>query len=203
MHLDILITYVFSSFLLTISPGPDILYIISQSITRGKKTAIITSFGLTTGLLFHTFFVIFGLSFFIKENENIFLFLKIIGFFYFLYLALMVFLNRKNKIKLELNKTKSFNSFKKGLLMNLINPKVSIFFIAFFPGFVFNENLNVEFQFLILGLIFWFQANLIFIAVSIFSNKIKNLISSNNFFFRKKYIVEICIYVFIGLWILK
>jgi threonine/homoserine/homoserine lactone efflux protein len=87
--------------------------------------------------------------------------------------------------------------------MNLINPKVSIFFIAFFPGFVFNKNLNVEFQFLILGLIFWFQANLIFIAVSIFSNKIKNLISSNNFFFRKKYIVEICIYVFIGLWILK
>ena len=56
MHLDIVITFIISSFILTISPGPDIIYVISQSFLKGRKAAIITSIGLTTGLLFHTFF---------------------------------------------------------------------------------------------------------------------------------------------------
>ena len=55
MHYEIIITFILSSLALTISPGPDILYVISQSFIKGKKQAIITSLGLTTGLLFHTF----------------------------------------------------------------------------------------------------------------------------------------------------
>ena len=62
MHFDVLITFIFSSLVLTISPGPDIIYVISQSLVKGKKAAIITSLGLTTGLLFHTFFVVIGFS---------------------------------------------------------------------------------------------------------------------------------------------
>ena len=176
MHFDVLITFIFSSLVLTISPGPDIIYVISQSLVKGKKAAIITSLGLTTGLLFHTFFVVIGLSVLISENENIFFLLKMLGFFYFIYLAFMVFLKRKNKIDIKSNELENFNFFKKGLLMNLLNPKVSLFFIALFPGFIFNDNLSSQLQFLILGLIFWLQANLIFFFVSIFLKKIKNLI---------------------------
>ena len=62
MHIDVLIAFVVSSLALTLSPGPDILYVISQSFIRGKKAAIITSIGLTTGLLFHTFFVVVWLT---------------------------------------------------------------------------------------------------------------------------------------------
>jgi threonine/homoserine/homoserine lactone efflux protein len=154
MHFDVLITFIFSSLVLTISPGPDIIYVISQSLVKGKKAAIITSLGLTTGLLFHTFFVVIGLSVLISENENIFFLLKMLGFFYFIYLAFMVFLKRKNKIDIKSNELENINFFKKGLLMNLLNPKVSLFFIALFPGFIFNDNLSSQLQFLILGLIF-------------------------------------------------
>ncbi|SVA14774.1 uncharacterized protein METZ01_LOCUS67628 [marine metagenome] len=203
MHLEVIITFIISSLALTISPGPDIVYVISQSFIRGKKAAIITSVGLTTGLLFHTLFVIIGLSLLLRENENIFFLLKILGSMYFIYLAFIVFLNRNKKIEFDSNEMKNIAFFKKGLLMNLLNPKVSIFFIALFPGFIFHDNLSSELQFLILGIIFWFQANLVFILVSIFSQKIKNFISSNKLFNNRKFIIEMCVYIFISIWILK
>ena len=81
--------------------------------------------------------------------------------------------------------------------------KVSLFFVALFPGFIFHDNLDPERQFLILGLIFWLQANMIFIGVSIFSNKINNIISDDNFLIRVSYVIEICVYIFIAIWILK
>ena len=130
MHYEIIITFILSSLALTISPGPDILYVISQSFIKGKKQAIITSLGLTTGLLFHTFLVVIGLSLLLKENEKIFLILKTLGALYFIYLAIKAFLNRQKENKKYQQEIKNISIFKKGLLMNLLNPKVSIFFIA-------------------------------------------------------------------------
>ena len=203
MHLEVIIAFVISSLALTISPGPDIIYVISQSFIKGKKAAIVTSIGLTTGLLLHTFFVVIGFSLLLRENENIFFLLKLLGSLYFVYLAFMVFINRNKEIKFNSEETENIAFFKKGLLMNLLNPKVSIFFIALFPGFIFHDNLSPELQFLILGIIFWFQANLVFIIVSVFSQKIKNLISGKKFLSNGKFVIEICVYIFISIWILK
>ena len=86
MDIDILITFFLTSILLTLSPGPDIIYVISQSISKGIKPALMTSLGLTSGLLFHTFFVTIGLSLIISENDYIFNLIKLLGVFYFLYL---------------------------------------------------------------------------------------------------------------------
>ena len=202
MNFEVLIAFIVSSSILTISPGPDILYVISQSFLKGKKAAIVTSIGLTTGLLFHTFFVVVGLSLLIRENENIFLFLKFTGALYFIYLAIMVFLKRNNKINFKSKELDNIDFFKKGLLMNLLNPKVSLFFIALFPGFVFHDTLSSQIQFLILGLIFWFQANLIFIAVSIFSTKINSIVTGKSFLTRIGFLIEIGVYIFISIWIL-
>lgn len=202
MNFEVLIAFIVSSAILTISPGPDILYVISQSFLKGKKAGIVTSIGLTTGLLFHTFFVVVGLSLLIRENENIFLFLKFIGALYFIYLAIMVFLKRNNKMNFKSKDLENIDFFKKGLLMNLLNPKVSLFFIALFPGFVFHDTLSSQIQFLILGLIFWFQANLIFIAVSIFSTKLNSMIAGKSFLSRIVFSIEISVYIFISIWIL-
>ena len=202
MNFEVLIAFIVSSAILTISPGPDILYVISQSFLKGKKAGIVTSIGLTTGLLFHTFFVVVGLSLLIRENENIFLFLKFIGALYFIYLAIMVFLKRNNKMNFKSKDLENIDFFKKGLLMNLLNPKVSLFFIALFPGFVFHDTLSSQIQFLILGLIFWFQANLIFIAVSIFSTKLNSMIAGKSFLSRIGFSIEISVYIFISIWIL-
>ena len=95
MDIETLLTFTLASLSLTISPGPDILYVISKSIVQGKKAAILTSLGLTSGLVIHTFLIAFGLSIIISESEYILNSIKIIGVFYFIYLIIKVIQNRK------------------------------------------------------------------------------------------------------------
>lgn len=200
MNLETLITFLLASFTLTISPGPDILYVISQSIIKGKKSAFMISLGLTTGLLVHTFLVAVGLSVIISQNENILNMIKLLSVFYFFYLIVMVFLKRKDNLK-QSEEGFSENQFKKGLIMNLLNPKVSLFFIAFFPNFLFHDQISNQIQFLILGLIFWLQATIIFLLVSVFSSKFASISSKKSFVNKNIYIIEISIYLFIIYWI--
>lgn len=200
MDINILMTFFLTSLLLTISPGPDIIYVISQSISKGIKPAVMTSFGLTSGLLIHTFFVTFGLSLIISENEYILNLIKLLGIMYFLYLIALTFINRNKKKKLIIG-NKSKNQFFKGLIMNILNPKVSLFFIAFFPSFLFHNDLNNEIQFLILGFIFWLQATFVFLFVSFMSSNLNSISNKHSFFSNNIYLLEIGVYIFIVYWI--
>jgi len=172
MQIDVLFAFLTSVFFLTLSPGPDIIYVFYKSLTSGFKEAVKLSMGLTSGLLIHTLFVAFGISTLINSNQDYFDLIKYFGFIYFAYLAFSQFLKKnigdekKNEIK---------NSFVTGLLMNLLNPKVSIFFIAFLPAFVFHNSLDIELQLVILGLIFWVVATLIFVFISLLSSNYKTL----------------------------
>ena len=202
MDIDILITFFLTSILLTLSPGPDIIYVISQSISKGIKPALMTSLGLTSGLLFHTFFVTIGLSLIISENDYIFNLIKLLGVFYFLYLIVLTFKNRNIK-KESIIDNRSSNHFFRGLIMNLLNPKVSLFFIAFFPSFLFHNNINNEIQFLILGSIFWMQATFVFFSVSLLSSNL-NLYSNRYAYISNNiYLFEIGVYIFIVYWIVS
>jgi threonine/homoserine/homoserine lactone efflux protein len=202
MDIDILITFFLTSLLLTLSPGPDIIYVISQSISKGIRPALMTSLGLTFGLLIHTFFVTIGLSLIISENDYIFNMIKLLGVFYFLYLIVVTFKNRNIK-KESIIENNSSNHFFRGLIMNLLNPKVSLFFIAFFPSFLFHNNLNNEIQFLILGSIFWMQATFVFLSVSLISSNL-NLISNRYAYVSNNiYLFEIGVYIFIVYWIVS
>ncbi|MDA0757118.1 MAG: LysE family translocator [Bacteroidetes bacterium] len=201
MHYDIIFTFILSSLALTVSPGPDILFVISQSFSKGKKQAIMTSLGLTTGIFFHTFLVIVGFALLIKENQKLFFILKFIGAIYFIYLAVTTFLNRKKKYKNQLLYKKKSSDFKRGLLMNLLNPKVSLFFIVLFPSFLFHDYLNNQIQFAILGILFWIQATFVFVTVSLFATRIKLLIDNDGLFAKNSFWLEIFIYLFITIWI--
>lgn len=200
MDINILMTFFLTSLLLTISPGPDIIYVISQSVSKGIKPAVMTSFGLTSGLLIHTFFVTFGLSLIISENEYILNLIKLLGVMYFSYLIALTFINRNKKKKLIIG-NKSKNQFFKGLIMNILNPKVSLFFIAFFPSFLFHNDLNNEIQFLILGFIFWLQATFVFLFVSFMSSNLNSISNKHSFFSNNIYLLEIGVYIFIVYWI--
>ena len=202
MNIDILITFFLTSLLLTLSPGPDIIYVISQSISKGIKPALMTSLGLTSGLLIHTFFVTIGLSLIISENDYIFNMIKLLGVFYFLYLIVLTFKNRHIKKESSVDNNSS-NHFFRGLLMNLLNPKVSLFFIAFFPSFLFHNDLNNEIQFLILGSIFWIQATLVFLLVSLLSSSLNLYTSRYAYVINNLYLFEIGIYIFIIYWIVS
>ena len=198
MDFQTLYAFVISSLVLTISPGPDIIYVLSQSIIKGKKSAIMVSLGLTSGLLIHTFFISIGLSLIIIENKEYLFFLKILSVMYFLYLIFKVYVNRNIDLNFE-KKNTNRNEFYKGLVMNLLNPKVGLFFIALFPGFLFHDQLSDQTQFFILGFIFWFQATMIFLIVSVYGPKL-------NFFKSQKskfYLVEILIYLVIIYWVIK
>lgn len=198
MDFQTLYAFVISSLVLTISPGPDIIYVLSQSIIKGKKSAIMVSLGLTSGLLIHTFFVSIGLSLIIIENKEYLFFLKTLSVMYFLYLIFKVYVNRNIDLNFE-KKNTNRNEFYKGLVMNLLNPKVGLFFIALFPGFLFHDQLSDQTQFFILGFIFWFQATVIFLFVSVYGPKL-------NFFKSQKskfYLFEILIYLVIIYWVIK
>ncbi|MDX1603528.1 MAG: LysE family translocator [Salinimicrobium sediminis] len=170
-----LIAFLAAAMLLTISPGPDIIYVLVQGMTNGKKHGIVTTLGLVSGIIIHTSLVAFGVSAIIRQSENLFFFIKILGAGYLFYLAWQVF---KSDPSIHVDKPateqkKELTSlYKKGFLMNVLNPKVAIFFLAFFPGFLWDPEGNTIYQFYILGFLFMLQAFLIFSAVAILAGKI-------------------------------
>ncbi|NNL83200.1 MAG: LysE family translocator, partial [Winogradskyella sp.] len=144
MNIEILISFVFATAALAISPGPDNIYVLTQSVTNGKKFGLATTAGLITGCIIHTTLLAFGVSALIKENESIFLIIKILGAAYLLYLAYQVYkLDAKIQFSAEGVPQKSLKAlFVQGFIMNVLNPKVTLFFLALFPGFLFSEDLS-------------------------------------------------------------
>ena len=169
--MDQILLFLISSLVLTLMPGPDILFVINQSLIN-KKSGLIISIGLCSGLVIHTLILVFGLSVFIESNKDLVLYLKYFGTLYLFYLAYDE-LRTKDKL---VQKNTINGLFLRGLYMNLINPKVLFFFIAYFPNFLFSETISVSIQFLILGSIFIVQALFIFFTVSVVSNKMMTLL---------------------------
>ena len=190
-----ILLFLISSLALTLMPGPDILFVINQSLDT-RKNGIITSLGLCTGLIFHTMFLAFGLSALIESNKSVIIFLKYFGTIYLFYLAYLE-IKSENKVKTSLDS----KLFLRGLYMNLINPKVLIFFIAYFPNFLFSNTIKISNQFLLLGFVFIFQALIVFISVSLISNKLIKYIVVDVNNISLKYFKSL-IFIIIGLLIL-
>ena len=185
MDFDILFLFLLTSITLTLSPGPDMLYVLSQSISNGFKSGFSVSLGLVSGLFFHTAFISLGFGFLITEYPYIIKFIKYFGALYLIYISVSLIL-KKNEIKIVKKKQNTLlKNYFTGLIMNIVNPKVSLFFISIFPLFLFNEILNIKIQFFILGIIFIIQAVFIFFLVSLFSSFVgKNIFSKKmNIFF--------------------
>lgn len=179
--LEQLIPFLTASILLTFSPGPDIIYVLVRSIANGAREGIVTALGLVSGILIHTSLVAFGVSAIIKQSDNIFLFIKILGAIYLLYLAWQVYKSDPDiAFSSEGIRDKNLSSlFRQGFIMNVLNPKVGIFFLAFFPGFLWEIEGNTILQFYILGFVFMLQALLIFSLVAVLANKISVYIKSH------------------------
>lgn len=166
----------FATAALAISPGPDNIYVLMQSIVHGKKFGLATVAGLISGCLIHTSLVAFGVSAIIKENDTIFFIIKLFGALYLLFLAYKVF---RSESKLDLGsdalpKKSLWQLFKQGFIMNVLNPKVSIFFLAFFPSFLFSDSISTVVQFYVLGLLFMFVSTIIFSAIAIMAGYISD-----------------------------
>lgn len=199
MNFETLLAFSSATFALAISPGPDNIFVLIQSITNGKKYGLATMAGLMTGCLVHTSLLAFGVSAVIKNNPELFNALKIFGALYLLYLAFSVY-RSSDAISLtsdHSSKRSLWGLFRKGFIMNVLNPKVTIFFLAFFPGFLFSDSLNTIVQFYILGLLFMLVSAVVFGGIAILSGSISNYLDKNK---RTGFILKwLQIIVFVGI----
>ncbi|MGJ8732621.1 MAG: LysE family translocator [Cellulophaga sp.] len=181
MNYDILIAFMSATALLAFFPGPDNVYVLTQSLVNGKKSGLATVAGLMSGCLVHTTLLAFGVSAIIKANDNLFLGIKIFGALYLFFIAYKVFKSDDSLIVSNGNAPKKSMSalFRQGFIMNVLNPKVALFFLAFFPGFLFSDSISTVVQFYILGILFMLVSFMIFGLIAVLAGSISSYITKN------------------------
>ena len=151
---ETLTVFIAAAVALGFAPGPDNIFVLTQSALYGRKAGIVVTLGLCTGLLVHTAAVAFGVAVLFQTSELAFTALKLIGAAYLLYLAWGAF--RAGKSNLETGETEAkgvrlTHLYLRGIIMNITNPKVAIFFLAFLPQFADPSRGSLTLQLLLVG----------------------------------------------------
>ena len=141
--------------MLTLSPGPDILFVISSSLAKGWRKGVQLTLGLTSGILIHTSVVVFGVGSMLNAYPQVLRLIEIAGGSYLIFLALRLLKSSSKSLNSKEKPLKKQNLFLTGLIMNLTNPKVGLFFLSFFPGFLFHDSWPFSKQFMVLGILFY------------------------------------------------
>lgn len=167
MGLDTLLTFILASTILSFAPGPDNIFVLTQSALHGKKTGILITLGLCTGLCVHTFAVALGIAAIFMLSVTAFTMLKFIGAAYLVYLAWLAFKASAATIDTEQTPILShWALYRRGIIMNITNPKVAIFFLAFLPQFADSQSSSLSTQLMLLGLVFIIVALLVFCFIA-------------------------------------
>lgn len=157
-----------ASTLLAIAPGPDNVFVLTQSALHGKLSGLVVVFGLCTGLLVHTGAVAFGVAVIFQASTLAFTLLKVIGAGYLIYLAWQIFHATPEQIRIQSDQQISLGTlYRRGIIMNVTNPKVSIFFLAFLPQFADPVRGSISLQMVALGGIFIIATVLVFGSVAL------------------------------------
>lgn len=163
---------------LTIAPGPDNIFVITQGITRGRKPATIAALGMCSGVSVHTTMAAFGISALLYSSMIAFNVVKYAGAVYLLYLAYKTLKERSTFRLAQVEELSSVAMFKRGFIMNVLNPKVAMFFLAFLPQFVNPNTGHIPLQMMLFGLVFMLQAVVIFCMIAYFSGGIASFIQT-------------------------
>ena len=167
IELNTVIMFTVASLLLALAPGPDNIFVLTQSIANGKSVGMIITLGLCTGLIVHTTVVALGISVIFKTSMIAFNILKYLGAAYLLYLSWLAFRAPSNRIQIsQNNRMSTIKYYRRGIIMNVTNPKVSIFFMAFLPQFTNPEKGLITLQLIFLGFIFIVATFLVFGSIS-------------------------------------
>jgi len=185
ISLHVLILFILASLTLALIPGPDMLFIMSRTLSDHIRGGLWSVLGISTGLLFHTLLVASGVSLIIMHMPVLFHSVKLAGAFYLIYLGMKLLFSKSNK---PLNSQEVFTQqhsrklFFDGLITNLLNPKIIVFFMAFLPQFVVPDTSPAFLQLLTLGLVFIATGTTINSVVVIFSHRLKSWILKNKKF---------------------
>lgn len=163
-----LITFITASILLGLAPGPDNIFVLTQSALHGRSAGIVVMLGLCTGLIMHSIAVAFGVAVIFQTSAIAFSVLKFIGAGYLVYLAWQAFRASVEKIQDKPDEeVKLWKLYCRGIVMNITNPKVSIFFMAFLPQFADPAKGSLSLQILILGGLFILSTILVFGSIAL------------------------------------
>ena len=200
---DALLSFSLATLALAISPGPDNIYVITQSLVNGTKSGIATTAGLISGCIVHTALLAFGVSALITASESIFYIIKVCGAVYLFYLAYGVYKSDAGiAFSGDAPKKSNWQLFRQGVFMNLVNPKVMIFFLAFFPAFLWNTSENIVSQFFILGITFMFISFLTFSSLAVLAGSIKQFVTKQKMAGKILKWLQIIVFVGISVYIL-
>ncbi|QJQ06376.1 LysE family translocator [Undibacterium piscinae] len=170
---ETLLSFFGIALLLGVSPGPDNIFVLTQSALRGRLAGLIVTLGLCTGLLVHTAAVALGVAAIFQASALAFTLLKMTGAAYLLYLAWQALRAAPDKLAIgEASALKGWQFYRRGIVMNVTNPKVSIFFLAFLPQFVQPQLGSLPWQIAQLGAVFMLATLLVFGSVALLAGSL-------------------------------
>ncbi len=172
MPADLLILFFFTALLLGLAPGPDNIFVLTQSLAFGSRAGLQVVLGLCTGLIFHTTLVAFGLAALLAASSQSLMIIKLTGAGYLLYLAWLSWQDGgqvgKSGSSAELS---GWQLYRRGIIMNTTNPKVALFFLAFLPQFIDVSYGSVSAQAMLLGFLFMIATILVFGAIALLAGR--------------------------------
>jgi threonine/homoserine/homoserine lactone efflux protein len=174
-----LMTFFIASLLLAVAPGPDNIFVITHSVLRGWKAGFAVVLGLCTGLLFHTSAVALGIAVVLQTSPWAFIMLKVMGAGYLLYLAWQAFTASAIKGSAGGQDASYFWSYRRGIIMNITNPKVSLFFLAFLPQFVPPTSEPVSLYIALLGALFCLATIIVFGTMALLADRLSALLTES------------------------
>lgn len=148
------LTFLFAAFMLNIAPGPDMLYVIGRSLGQGRKAGIVSALGIFVGCWVHILAAAFGIAALLRSSPVAFNVVRYAGAAYLVYLGIKMIVQRSNLAQQQPKPASLISIFRQGVITNVLNPKVALFFLAFLPQFVDAYRGSVVWQILLLGLIF-------------------------------------------------
>ena len=179
LSIETIIAFVAASVVLSLVPGPDNIFVMSHSALKGWRIGFYITLGLCTGLIGHTVLVAIGVSVIFQTSAIAFNGLKIIGACYLLYLAWLSIQNKELNLGGTDKDSTNRSYYFTGVIMNLANPKVALFFLVFLPQFVNTSNDNVTIQKLLLGLLFILSALCVFTSIAYLASFLEDILKKS------------------------
>ncbi|HEV3249322.1 MAG TPA: LysE family translocator [Puia sp.] len=179
--------FAFASLMLNITPGNDMLYVASRSAGQGIRAGIISALGIMTGCLVHILAAVVGISAIIARSATAFDIIKYFGAAYLIYLGVKSIFNKKESSFLRGEKLQPLSNLKiftQGVITNVLNPKVALFFLAFLPQFINIKNAHPQWQILFMGIWFDCSGTAVNIIVAVLFGKMGNWLARSPRFVR-------------------
>ena len=186
VYMQNLYLFFIASLLLNLTPGNDMIYVASRSMSQGSKSGIVSALGVFIGCFVHIIAAVFGLSIIIMKSVFLFQMIKFIGAGYLIYLGIKAIISKSNlSPQIEhLPSLSKWKLLKQGIITNVLNPKVALFFLSFLPQFIHVETPLYKLQLFSLGLWFDVQGTLILIIVALLIGRTRNFIKNNQKFWK-------------------